>query len=71
MMQFKLSDKEEKDAKEFREKHYKTCSHLLTTSTNGKAQFTYTFTPISIGNILKIKCNACGEELDITDIDTW
>ena len=32
--------------------------------------FTYTFTPTSIGVIVKIKCY-CGAGCDLTDYDSW
>lgn len=40
-------------------------------ATDGKYPFTYMFIPGGIGTIAKIKCNACGEELNITDYDNW
>jgi len=33
-------------------------------------RFTYCFTPTSLGCIVVIKC-ACGEELNLTNIDDW
>ena len=32
--------------------------------------FTYSFTPTSIGSIVKVKCS-CGDWFDATDYDYW
>jgi hypothetical protein len=32
--------------------------------------YTWCFTPTEIGTVIKIKCS-CGEELDLTNYDTW
>jgi hypothetical protein len=33
-------------------------------------RLTYCFTPTNLGTIIKIKC-ACGEELDLTNYESW
>lgn len=35
------------------------------------AKLTYSFTPTGIGNIIKVKHGITGNELDLTDIDSW
>ena len=55
-----LSDKELAAKKEFQNHH----SHANST-------FIYTLTGTGIGTAIKIKCPKCGEEKDITDMDSW
>ena len=57
-----LSDKEMSQFKEFKDSHYKSCK------TNDVLVF---LSPTGIGTIIKLKCCECGEEVDITDIDSW
>lgn len=33
--------------------------------------WSYSFTPTGLGNILRVKCNACGKKLDVTDYGSW
>ena len=71
---FELTEEETKSAKAFREKH----DHQEEFEKIGKMgfstlgqQFTYIITPGGLGNGVTIKCNHCGEEKDITDIENW
>ena len=57
-----LSDKEMSQFREFKHSHYKTC---------GTSDVWILLSPTGIGTIIKLKCCECGEELDITDIDSW
>ena len=57
-----LSDKEMLQFKEFKHSHYKSCK------TNDVLVL---LSPTGIGTIIKLKCCECGEEVDITDIDSW
>ena len=57
-----LSDKEISQFREFKYNHYKSCK------TNDVLVF---LSPTGIGTVIKIKCCECGEEVDITDIDSW
>ena len=57
-----LSDKEISQFREFKYNHYKTCK------TNDVWVF---LSHTGIGTIIKLKCCECGEEVDITDIDSW
>ena len=57
-----LSDKEMSQFREFKYNHYKTCK------TNDVLVF---LSPTGIGTVIKIKCPECGEEVDITDINSW
>lgn len=57
---------------EFYKEHKNCCSKYLNKpffSTTG-GQYTFIITPTGLGNISKIRCNACGIEEDITD-DNW
>ena len=57
-----LSDKEMSQFREFKYSHYKTC---------GTSDVWILLSPTGIGTIIKLKCCECGEEVDITDIDSW
>ena len=57
-----LSDKEMLQFKEFKYSHYKTC---------GSSDIWILLSPTGIGTAIKLKCWECGEEVDITDIDSW
>jgi ribosomal protein S27E len=71
---FELDEDETKAAKEFREAH----KHKEELKAHGKIafstlgqQFTYTITPGGLGHYVKIKCNYCGEEKELTNIENW
>jgi hypothetical protein len=34
-------------------------------------EYTYSFTPTGIGDVIKVKSHLTGLELDITDTDSW
>ena len=73
MLEFRLNDKEEESAKEFREEHKNCCKEKLSKeffSTTG-GEFSYIITPTGLGLCTIIRCNSCGEEEDITDIENW
>lgn len=61
-----LTDKELQDIDSFKNKH-KNC--VFTATVGGK--FTYIITPTGLGNCIEIRCNACGKQVDITDISNW
>ena len=64
-LKFELSEKEYKDAKEFKEKH----AHCK--SSNGSG-ISYIFTNrCGIGSDFEIRCNACGEIANLTDVSVW
>lgn len=56
---------DEKQTKEFIEKH-KKCKHNLLAP-----WFSYIFTPNAIGYHTEIRCNACEEIEDVTNYDNW
>lgn len=70
MAKFELTEKEEELAKAFRDKH-KQCRPKHNRMFQQYAPFSYTFEPNGIGIAVSIKCPYCGEEKDITDIDSW
>lgn len=57
-----LSPVEYERAKTFREKHYQSCKNN---------RYIYDLEGTGIGTIVKIKCPVCGEEKNITDLDSW
>lgn len=61
-----LTPKEQKRIKDFIQEH-KDC--IFTSSIGGK--ISYIVTPTGIGSIIEVRCNACGKQKDITDIDCW
>lgn len=65
-MEFKLNEKEEQNYKEFCKEH-RECEFASTIG----GKISITFTPTGLGNIVEVKCNACGETKDITDISNW
>ena len=74
-----LSDTQAKKIEDFKHKHYNKCAkadneklvkkgiHPATGFSRGNT-YIYEITGTSIGEIIKIKCPICGEELDITEI---
>lgn len=44
--------------------------HCQCTSTIG-GKFSYILTPTGLGTLIKIKCNVCGKERDVTDSENW
>ena len=69
----KLNEKEVEAADKFYKKH-KSCPQLLL----GKSRFsteggllTYEITPTGLGDVIVIRCNACGKRENITNVDDW
>lgn len=65
-MEFKLTEEQDKKAREFISEHYK-CQ--FTSTIGGK--FSYIFTPTGLGDIVTIQCNSCNETKDMTDVENW
>ena len=65
--EFKLTEKEEKLAKEFEQEH----SHKGIYKGAIGGHIDYIFTPNSIYRGLVMKCNICREEKNITDYSVW
>lgn len=65
---FSLTKKEAYLAHNFCKEHL-SCARKNPATIGGYVN--YSFTPTGIGDCVKIKCNICGEEKDITDYDTW
>lgn len=34
-------------------------------------RYTFSFTPTSLGTIIKVQCGSCEEQLDITEYENW
>jgi hypothetical protein len=70
-MTFELDEKETKEFKEWDENHKNTCKYgdpMKQGAIGGR--LTFSFTPTSIGCLVKIQC-ACGEEKDLTNTEGW
>ena len=65
-MKIEISEKEKQRADFFIQQH-RRC--VLNSTEGGK--FTYEVTPTGLGNLVRIRCNACGKTRDITDLTTW
>lgn len=67
-MNFKLTDDEVIKYQDWLKEHNKKCPISYEGAIGGK--ITFQFTTTGIGLIIKVICS-CGEELDLTDIDSW
>jgi len=67
-MEFHIVDEELQKLTEWAEKHNKECPVKNSGTIGGR--ITYTFTPTSLGMIVKVKC-ACGENTDLTNYEDW
>lgn len=67
LITFRLNLIELARLKAFKDKHAESCPGISTIG----GKFTYIFTPTGIGTAIVVRCNACGEEEDITDINSW
>ena len=70
-MEFKLTETESLRAKDFKEKHGKSCKTYNKFGFPSGPLYSYIFTPNGIGTGVEIKCTRCEEIKDITDIDSW
>ena len=66
-MVFELSELESEEAKKFMKEHYSSCNQPTTIG----GLFSYIITPTSIGYSISVRCNVCGETLDVTDYGSW
>jgi hypothetical protein len=66
---FKITGVELDKVNEFKKKHRESCAykHNLTLG----EYWSYTFLPTGIGTCVKVICNLCGAEEDVTDVDSW
>lgn len=64
---FPLDDDEQAKAAGFEYEHEKR--HGRSKAADG-ARYTYSFTPSGIGTTIIVKCN-CGEQLDVTNYESW
>jgi hypothetical protein len=67
---FTLDKTEFKHAQKFSETHHKCKKNLKQSIALGE-QFTYLFTITGLGLDIVIKCNYCGKEENITNVDDW
>ena len=66
---FKITGTELDKINEFKKKHKESCA-CKQNLTLGE-YWTYSFIPTGLGSVVSIKCNLCGEEEDVTDVDNW
>lgn len=64
-----LDLEEQKLASIFKRLHKRCYTGIRTTE--GDYKFSYIVTPNSFGQVLEIRCNACGDVADITNIENW
>ena len=64
-MRFNLNKVELARIKEFQDKHRVAYSGAI------GGQFSYKFTPTSLGDIITVIDGTSGEELNVTDFDSW
>jgi len=70
-MGFEISIEEVALFRDWRKKHDKTCPHAYGEGLGViGGRFTYCFTPTGLGNVTVIQC-ACGEEVNVTNVDDW
>ena len=69
-IEFTLTEEQTKQVYDFTREHIKKCLEGRPFSANG-GLISYHITPISIGTCIKVECNCCGENLDITDSENW
>lgn len=62
MIKFELDEVEVALAQEFMDLHSQTCQ---------TPYYSYIFTPTGIGIGIKIVCNRCGKDTDITNYSNW
>ena len=67
-MIFKLSIDDINELKNWLEDHKEAC-HVYGKTAIGGA-LTYSFTPTGLGTVTTIKC-ACGEKLDLSNVEDW
>lgn len=67
-MEFRLSDQDKTNYRKWLKDHNETCPIQYEGAIGGKISFH--FTPTGLGPVIKITCD-CGEELDLTDVESW
>jgi hypothetical protein len=67
-LSFELTKEQVEKYKKWNEEHKKVCK-LNERSTIG-GRLTFQFTPTGLGVIESVQC-ACGEKLELTDINDW
>ena len=68
-MKFKLTKYELKESKKWIKKHSK--DHVIQDTAAIGGRWSYIFTPTSIGDFVSIKCNACNESKQISDLSSF
>ena len=66
---FKITGTELDKINEFKKKHKESCVRKQNLTLG--EYWTYSFIPTGLGNVVSIKCNLCGEQEDVTDVDNW
>jgi hypothetical protein len=67
---FTVSDDDQRKFAAWVEEHSKTCKMVKGYQGAIGGNWTYCFTPTSIGTVFKVEC-ACGERVDLSDYNSW
>lgn len=67
-MKYQLTDAERLAICGFQREHI-DCKNEFSSSVGGR--LSYIITPTGLGNIVKVRCNYCGEIRDLTNYDSW
>lgn len=67
-MEFQIIDEDYKKFEVWYKQHKKECPVEDVGAIGGR--YTFTFTPTGLGDIVKVTC-VCGEELNLTDWESW
>ena len=68
-MKFELNEVEEKEWNEFDKLHQSTCSQY--TGAVGVSPVETVFVSTSMGKDIFVRCRKCGEQENITDMESW
>lgn len=72
MTRFNLTNFEETAWKEWIKGHKDICTGFEQELGFGNvANYSVCFSPGMVGDVVRIRCDLCGKELDITDYDSW
>lgn len=66
---FTITGTELEAVEKFKIKHRASCASKQ--NLTACEYWTYTFIPGGVGTVKTIKCNLCGEEMDVTDFSNW
>lgn len=68
---FVMTKKSVDEAQAFMKEHSKCVNPECLKGTSPASPFSYIIKPTTIGDMMHIRCDHCGAELDITDVSNW